>query len=176
MKKGIEESSYCKMYREVFSDSRLYDVAKKLNYTIKLMMHPEMPGECVTYFGCNEDVEIIERSVKYKEVFAESKLIVTDYSSAVFDFAYLRKPVIYYQQDADEFYSGKHTLDRGYFNFERDGFGEVEYTAAALVDRIIEYMENDCQLKEIYKTRIDQTFAYHDRNNCKRVYEEITKL
>ena len=176
LKKGIEESSYCKMYREVFSDSRLYDVAKKLNYTIKLMMHPEMPGECVTYFGCNEDVEIIERSVKYKEVFAESKLIVTDYSSAVFDFAYLRKPVIYYQQDADEFYSGKHTLDRGYFNFERDGFGEVEYTAAALVDRIIEYMENDCQLKEIYKTRIDQTFAYHDRNNCKRVYEEITKL
>ena len=102
--------------------------------------------------------------------------MITDYSSAVFDFAYLRKPVLYYQYDIDDFYSGRHTFDKGYFDYERDGFGEVEYTPGALVDRIIEYMQNGCRLKEIYRDRIEKTFPYNDRNNCRRVYEEIVKL
>ncbi|MBD5503521.1 MAG: glycosyltransferase [Lachnospiraceae bacterium] len=176
LKKGIEDSPYCRMYGQVFSNDRLYKAAEKYHYVIKLMWHPEMPRECMQYFNCGDSIEILGRNTRYKEIFAESNLIVTDYSSAVFDFAYLHKPVIYYQQDADEFYSGKHTYDKGYFDYERDGFGEVEYTAEALVDRVIEYMENDCQLKDVYRTRIEKTFPYNDRNNCKRVYEEIIKL
>ena len=65
---------------------------------------------------------------------------------------------------------------RGYFDYERDGFGEVEYTADALIDRMIEYMKNECQLKDYYRERIDRTFRYSDQNNCQRVYEEIIRL
>lgn len=176
LKAGFEESLYCKMYREVFSNDRLYEAAKKYHYDIKLMLHPTMPRECIEYFNCSEAVEILDRSTRYRDVYAESKLIVTDYSSAVFDFAYLRKPVLYYQQDVDDFFSGKHTYDKGYFDYERDGFGEVEYTAEALIDRMIEYMENGCKLKDVYRDRIEKTFPYNDKNNCKRVYEEIIKL
>ena len=59
---------------------------------------------------------------------------------------------------------------------ERDGFGEVEYTAENLINRIIEYMENGCQLKVQYQERIEKTFPYNDKENCRRVYEEIIKL
>lgn len=52
----------------------------------------------------------------------------------------------------------------------------VEYTADALVGRIIEYMQNGCQLKDLYRDRIEKTFPRVDRNNCQRVYEEIRKL
>jgi division protein CdvB (Snf7/Vps24/ESCRT-III family) len=31
-------------------------------------------------------------------------------------------------------------------------------------------------MEEKYIKRVDNTFAYTDRNNCKRVYEEILKL
>ncbi|MBD5487698.1 MAG: glycosyltransferase [Lachnospiraceae bacterium] len=176
LKKGIEDSSYCKMYRQIFSDSRLYEAAEKYHYEINIMLHPTMPVECIEYFNCADSVKILEKNTRYRELFADAKLIVTDYSSTVFDFVYLRKPVIYYQQDADDFFSGKHTYDKGYFDYERDGFGEVEYTAEALVDRIIEYMKNGCKLKDVYRERIEKTFPYNDKNNCKRVYEEIMKL
>ena len=63
-----------------------------------------------------------------------------------------------------------------YFDYEQDGFGEVEYTADALIDRMIEYMENGCRLKECYRERIERTFRYSDQKNCQRVYEEIKKL
>ncbi len=173
---GIEDSAYCQMYRQVFSDSRLHAAAEKYGYRIRMMMHPAMPEECIKYFNCGSRVEVIEGNTRYRQLFADSKLIVTDYSSTVFDFAYLRKPVLYFQQDVEEFFSGKHNYDKGYFDYERDGFGEVEYTAEGLVNRLIEYMEQDCRLKEVYRDRIDKTFPYNDQENCQRVYEEIKKL
>lgn len=174
--KGFENSAYCQMYHRVLSDAKLFEAAEKFGYKVKLMLHPAMPRECTEYFHCSREVEILDRNVRYRDLYADSKLIVTDYSSAVFDFAYLRKPIIYYHQDADEFFSGKHVYSKGYYDYERDGFGEVEYTAEGLVNRIIEYMENGCRLKDVYRERIEKTFPYHDKENCRRVYEEIRKL
>ena len=174
--KEFSDSAYCKMYQQVFSNSKLFEVADKYHYQIQLMLHPAMPRESILYFQCAGQMEILDRNTRYRKLYADSSLIVTDYSSAVFDFAYLRKPVLYYQQDAEEFFSGKHVCNRGYFDYEQDGFGEVEYTADALIDRMIEYMENGCRLKECYRERIERTFRYSDQKNCQRVYEEIKKL
>ena len=38
------------------------------------------------------------------------------------------------------------------------------------------YIENDCRMEEEYQNRVDSFFKYHDKNNSKRVYEEILKL
>ena len=176
LKAGFEESSYCQMYQQVFSNDRLIEAAEKYKYEIRLMLHPAMPKECIEHFKCHNSIYIMDKNTRYRDLYADSKLVVTDYSSAVFDFAYLRKPVIYFQQDVNEFFSGKHLYDKGYFDYERDGFGEVEYTSEALVDRIIEYMQNGCKLKDKYRERIENTFPYHDKDNCRRVYEEIINL
>lgn len=174
--KGFEDSSYCKMYNQVLTDKKLFEAAKRFNYQINLMLHPAMPRECLQYFRCSQQLKILDKSTRYKDLYADSKLIITDYSSAVFDFAYLRKPVLYYQQDVDEFFSGNHVYYKGYFDYEKDGFGEVEYSAETLVCRIIEYMQNNCELKDVYRERIEKTFPFSDKGNCIRVYEEIRKL
>ena len=94
----------------------------------------------------------------------------------MFDFAYLNKPVLYCQFDRDDFFSGKHTYNKGYFDYEKDGFGEVEYNLEDTVERIIEYANNGCQLKEKYKKRIEEVFAYHDQNNCERIYQKLINM
>ena len=86
---------------------------------------------------------------------------------------HLKKPIIYFQFDFDEFFSGDHMCKKGDFDYERDGFGEVEYDRDSVVDRIIEYMKNDCRLKPEYLERIDNYFAYNDKNNCKRIVGEL---
>ncbi len=45
-----------------------------------------------------------------------------------------------------------------------------------MVNLIIEYINNGCVLKEKYLKRICDTFYYHDKNNCARVYEQLLKL
>ena len=85
------------------------------------------------------------------------------------------EPIVYTQFDKEEFYSS-HTYKQGYFDYETCGFGEVEYTKDATVDRLIEYMENGCTLKDEYRVRSDEFFAFDDKNNCKRITEEILKI
>ncbi len=44
------------------------------------------------------------------------------------------------------------------------------------IDIIIDYMKNGCKLKPVYENRIDQFFAFSDKNSCKRLYEKIKSL
>ena len=100
---------------------------------------------------------------------------MTDYSGVAFDFAYLDKPVVYCHFDFDEFYA-HHTCKQAYYNYEKDGFGEVEYNLEDTVQRLIEYIETDCKLKEKYQKRINDFFAFRDHNSSVRVYNEIVHL
>lgn len=175
LKPGFHESQYFAMYAGLLNSQRLFDAAQRMDYSIAFLDHPNMAAAGGEMTG-DQRLKLLDEETSYRDVFAQSNLIVTDYSSVAFDFAYLRKPVIYYQTDKDEFFSGAHTYEKGYFDYERDGFGEVEYSLETLVDRIIEYMESGCKLKEKYRKRIDSTFPFADQNNCKRVYEEILKL
>ena len=171
----VENSDYVCFFRNLLNSPRLIEAAKKYGYKLMFLPHPNFQMH-LDLFGRNDAVGFLGREVQYRDIYAKSELVITDYSSAVFDFAYLRKPVVYAQFDAETFFAGEHMYSKGYFDYERDGFGEVEYDLESTVDRIIEYMENGCQLKEEYRQRIDGFFAFDDQNNCKRVYEKIMEL
>ena len=146
--------------------------AEKYGYRIAFFPHPTLqPFEDLFVHG--DSVSVVSPNSSYREIYQKGSLLVTDYSSMVFDFAYMKKPVLYTQFDKEEFFSGEHVCTAGYFDYERDGFGEVEYDLTSTVDRIIDYMANGCQMKPEYRRRVDEFFAYHDRNNCQRVYEKV---
>lgn len=174
-KQGFENSLYFKTYDGLLNNERLLMQAEKYGYEIHFMPHPNI-RTYIDFFTKKNNVVFEEFDRSYSKMFNESSLLITDYSSVAFDFAYLRKPIIYFQFDVDEFYTAGHVCSKGYFSYEKNGFGDIEYNMEHVVNRIIEYMENGCQLKDKYRERIDNFFAYNDRNNCQRVYEEILKL
>lgn len=172
----FEDSRYCQMYSELLGSAELLDYVEKKGYKIRFMPHPNM-SECTGMMKMDPRVQIVEgEKTAYRDIFAESNLVVTDYSSVVFDFAYLRKPVLYFQADQEEFFSGSHTYDKGYFEYERDGFGEVAYDTAELIGLIKDYISRDCALKEQYAKRINATFPYADQGNSERVYTDICRI
>ena len=63
-----------------------------------------------------------------------------------------------------------------YFDYEEMGFGEVITSHDDLVEVIIDYVNNDCAMKEEYIKKVENFFKFIDKNNCKRVYESIKKL
>ncbi len=172
---NFEESAYYKVYSELWNNGILINKAKELGYTLQLMIHPNMVNT-LPYFSLDPYIKVLPFNESYNKIFAESDLLVTDYSSVSFDFAYLRKPVLYFQFDKEEIYSGNHTFQKGYFDYEKNGFGEVEYTLDGIIQKILEYMEQGCQVKDSYLERINRTFPFADQNNCKRICEEIKKL
>ena len=171
---NVEESSYFKFYSSLLHDERFIAAAKKHGYRICYYPHPMMSA-LTEKFGTFDRIFAKADEFSYNDVFCRGALMLTDYSSAQFDFAYLKKPIVYTQFDKEEFYSS-HTYKQGYFDYETDGFGEVEYTKDATVDRLIEYMENGCAIKDEYRVRSDEFFAFDDKNNCKRITDEILKI
>lgn len=170
--KEFQESEYFHFYDDLLNNEKLLGAAEKYGYTICFMPHPNTI-DGLHMFRHDPRVKFMDSSYSYKDIFAQTDLMITDYSSVAFDFAYLRKPIVYSQFDRDSFFSGAHSYTEGYFDYERDGFGEVEHTLDGTVERIIEYMADSCQMKEEYRKRMDETFAFNDRNCSKRVYERI---
>lgn len=169
----FETSLFYKAYEKVLTSKKLLDIADKYGYKIQFLPHsvffPHIDkfkfGDRITYVGYD--------NICYRDVFAQTSLLVTDYSSVAFDFAYLKKPVLYYQFDKN---SGGYNYQQGYFDFEKDGFGEVTEKAEELVDLICKHMENNCALKDKYKKRIEETFVYGDKNCCEKVFEAISQM
>lgn len=166
------ESEYYQFFDRLLHDKRLLEKAAQYQYTIQFKLHPSI-AEYQEIYERDPAITMVGAETSYREIYAKSSLIVTDYSSAVFDFAYIKKPVIYAQFDEEAFFSGEHTLKRGYFDYREHGFGEVETSLDSVVDRIIEYMENDCSMKPMYLNRVEKFFAYHDNKNCERVYQKL---
>ena len=172
---GFFESAYFKFYNSLLNSTELLSEADRYGYSVCFMAHPNMQ-RTLKLFDKNSNVIFFDLLKPYRDIFAESDMIITDYSSVAFDFAYLRKPLIYTQFDVGEFFCGAHSYVKGYFDYERDGFGEVETTLEATVSRIVEYMKGGCALKDKYRKRIDNTFAFNDKNNCERVFNAIKNL
>lgn len=156
----ILKSDFLKSINSFLSNERLIKKAKELGYKIVFRPHPEL-WKFLDFINL-EDVVLSEGP--YQEMFKTASVMITDYSSVAFDFAYLKKPVIYYQD-------GEYHYGEGYYDYETMGFGKVVVDEDELIDKVIEYMENDCIMEDEYVKRVNSFFKYTDKNNCKRVYE-----
>ena len=171
-------TNFYKFYYSLLHDKRLQNALKKYSFSLVFKPHPNIvrSTDLNIYKKTqnDKDFEISNRS--YAQTYAESNIIVSDYSSAIFDFIYLGKPVIFTQPDADEFFSGKHVYDHGYIDYEKNGFGDVSHNLKETVDLIIECMENNCKMKPLYEKRVNNFFKFRDQKNSERIFIELCKV
>ena len=166
--KYIMDSDYFKTINSLINNKTLISIAEKYDYKIIFKPHPMVYGY-VDLFETNEYVTIDEKTT-YQELFKDSDLLITDYSSIAFDFSYMKKPIIYYQHDND------YNFKEGYFKYKTMGFGDVITDENILIGKIEEYLKNDCKMEEIYAKRVNSFYKYNDKNNCKRVYDATLNL
>lgn len=171
----LKNSDYCKFYNDLINNEKLIKVMKKYGYKGEFYMHPSFCGSEVFFKG-NDTIEVKSGVASYSSVFKKSNVLITDYSSVAMDFAYLKKPVVYTQFDADSFFSGHIYTNTDHFSYEKSGFGPVCHDLKSSIDSIVKYIENKCVMEEQYKKRVDKFFCYTDKDNCKRVYEAILSI
>ena len=168
----FKETTYYQVYNSLINDERLIAAAKKYNYKIVYVLHPIVSPQ-IDDFDKNPSVEIIpavavhgHSGVNYEKVFRESSLMVSDFSGVQFDFAYMRKPVVYlHHHDIPKHY------EEGTFHYDTMGFGEICEDNDELIDVLISYMQNNCEMKPEYRRRADDFFRFDDHDNCERIYD-----
>ena len=165
----FKDSVYFNIYNNLINNKKLIETAKETGYQIIYMLHPAMSAQSVD-FTRNDYVQILEAAgdMSYEKILTESSLMVTDYSGVQFDFAYMRKPVVYYHPDTlPPFY------EESVFKYESMGFGEICEKEEKLVELLCEYMKNQCKCKEFYEKRANEFFAFDDYQSCERIYHAV---
>lgn len=163
---NFKETEYYRVYNGLINDPRLLEAARKYGYRIQYVLHPIVSPQHDD-FTKNDVVEIIPSigDMSYEKIFCEGALMVTDFSGVQFDFAYMRKPVIYlHHEDIPQHY------EEGTFHYKTMGFGEICHTNDELIDVLCKYMKNDCVMPELYRQRADDFFEFSDNHNCERIY------
>lgn len=171
----VKASNYVQTWCRFLANERLNRFLEEQDLHLLFFPHSQMQPFLSAFTGGNARVRIAS-SEEYdvQQALKESAYLITDYSSIFFDFAYMKKPMCYFQFDYEEFRSRHYP--EGYFSYPRDGFGPVVQTVEALVDELIRAHAAGFVMPTVYSSRVDATFRYRDSDNCRRVLEAIEQL
>ncbi|HFP7622277.1 TPA: CDP-glycerol:glycerophosphate glycerophosphotransferase [Campylobacter jejuni] len=172
----FKQTNYYKMWNCLLQNQSLKKLCNDYNYSVIFNPHPNI----IPYledFDIPSWIEVVDRNqITIQDLFKNVALLVTDYSSVAFEAAYLEKPVIYYQFDKKEVFNGIHTYHKGYFDYEKYGFGSVVETEKELLNELEKILKNGCKVDRLYKSNMKNTFVYKDGKCCERIYKKILEM
>lgn len=176
--KEFSKTEYAIKWKEFLHCPLLKKISKDENIEIIFFPHANI-NKYLHTFEIPEHIKIMSHSSEksIQEIFSETLLLITDYSSVAFDLAYIHTPVIYYQFDKDSVFSTDlHIYKSGYFEYENKGFGPVCLDLPSVEKSINDLVNDKFSMGLNYSERIKETFTIREGKCCKRIFEKIKSL
>jgi CDP-Glycerol:Poly(glycerophosphate) glycerophosphotransferase len=168
----FQRSQFATEWTSLVNSEELRELAERTGLTVALLMHPNFQET-----GRLDTLPHVQRlhfeGQNVQEFFARARVLVTDYSSMFFNAAYIERPVVYFQFDRDRINAGWHAGRRGYFDYERDGYGPVTLTHEEAIAAITKTVESGPEPDPVYLDRIRASFPVRDGRCCERVADVI---
>lgn len=172
----FKETLYAKAWSSLLNSKIFEHIIKTYNYNVVFSPHPNI-SLYINEFHIPEYIQVIhERKGSIQNLFQNSSIMITDYSSVAFEMAFLKKIVIYYQFDRNEIFCGCHTYRKGYFDYEKNGFGPVAETLDVLLEQLKICLSSNKEYLQKYYQRMDKAFKFYDSKNCERTYNAICNI
>ncbi len=171
------QSEYAAAWKALLHDPRLKSLLDSHGYRVTFFPHTNVEPYLST-FDMPDYVDVESRAAgsSIQAAFRNARLLITDYSSVAFEVALLGRAVLYYQFDRDRIFTGVHSFRRGYFDYERDGFGPVCPDLDGLLDQLARTLALDGEVEPAYASRTRDAFRWRDGNACRRTVQAIEAL
>lgn len=104
------------------------------------------------------------------ELYLISDICITDYSSVFFDYANLKRPILFYTYDIEKY---KNQLRGFYIDMNTEVPGPLLYTSEEVVDAIEHIEEIEKQYKERYETFYARFCHLDDGNASRKIVEKV---
>ena len=163
----ITASDYYKKIVEMLTSSRLNEILESNNLYLDFKLHPiikdakhlfPIESNRVCFAADNVDLE-------------DYQVFMTDFSSFVFDFVYLNRPVIYFVPDMDQFKSGMNHYRELDLPFEK-AFGKLNLEADDAINELERIINNNFSVDKIYKERME-SFFFDWTNSAEGLYKYL---
>lgn len=170
----FENTEYYHYWKSLLETPEFIETLNENGMSAVFFLHPNMQKYSKYFAEYSDYIKIATNdTADLQTLMREARVLITDYSSIYFDFAYMRKPLLYYQFDYEKYREGHY--QEGYFSYERDGFGKVEDNPESLARDFRTLAEHDFVMESQYEKRVEDFFAFHDFNNCERIYQAICR-
>ena len=104
------------------------------------------------------------------ELYLASDLLVTDYSSVFFDYANLRRPILFFTYDLEKY---RDILRGFYIDMEEELPGPMLFTTQEIIDTIGNLDRMQERYKERYHIFYEKYCGWEDGNASQRVVEMV---
>jgi CDP-glycerol glycerophosphotransferase len=105
-----------------------------------------------------------------RDLYLISDLLITDYSSVFFDYANLKRPMIFYVYDIDMY---RDKLRGFYFDFENQAPGPLVKTTKQVIDTIKEIESEEFQVPISFNSFYEKFCYLESGQSSKRVVEKV---
>ena len=137
---------------------------------ILLKLHPIIRHKFEIPKGL-EDFIIDVSKVNINKLMIISDILITDYSSIIFEYSLLDKPIIFFAYDYEKY---KNNLRNFYFGYEEFIPGKMLRTSEEVLNEIQESMEGSCN-KELIREFSKRFCEYTDGKSTKRFINHFFK-
>ena len=173
-KKQFEESEYFKTFSHLLKSEEFNAILEEYDYEALFYPHMELQKFIDSFKGTGRVKIIHFRDSTVQSLLINSDVLITDFSSVFFDYAYMEKPMMFYQFDEASF--RKNHYGEGYFDYNRDAFGDVVQTEEALLSGLRKILSNKAAVEDKYMDRINSFFTLRDKDNSKRNFDAIKEI
>lgn len=151
--KAFLESNYFIETDKFLNSKELNAFLEEKDLVLEYNLHPIFKGFKDYYTVDSERIRIIDEV----EDLATYQLFITDFSSFVFDFIKCKTPVLFFIPDKNEFLAGNHIYNQVELDLEKE-FGKIAESSDALLENVLEIVNNDFEILEQYKASYNQFF------------------
>ena len=168
------------LYAPTFRDSQVENPVIELDYEglakrlgeecmIGLRLHPFVAGNRKKNRKLPHNVIDFSSYASLNSLLFATDVLISDYSSIIFEFSALRRPMLFFAYDLEEFSED----GRGfYWNYEEYVPGAVIRNNEELQDNLWRILESGVELEEgIYDAFLADVYQYQDCDVKKRIYE-----
>ena len=143
--------------------------ALEKDYVLGIRMH-HLVGKGYSFEADNKFVYDLTDYISIEDLYLIADILITDYSSVMFDFAMTGKPILFYTYDLTAY---SQDLRGVYFDLQKEAPGPLLFSTGELVDAI----RNIGTFKHDYADRIavfrDKYLTYECGNSCEQIYNKV---
>lgn len=164
------KSDYYNNIKDFLESPKIEELLEKEDMYLELKLHPIIAKDAASLFSFKSDRIVLAASDINLE---DYKLFITDFSSFVFDYAYLNRPIMYFVPDYDCFKVGLgHYRDLD-LPFEK-AFGPLSTTVEKAVNDFTKICENNFVPEKVYSDRMENFYVPMEDKNCReKLYKYI---
>jgi len=184
-KYGIPENKKVILYAPTWRDDQFYERGKykfDLELDLRRMMHQLGDRYIVVlrmHYLVAENLDLspykgfafdFSNHEDIRELYLISDLLITDYSSVFFDYANLKRPMVFFVYDIENY---RDKLRGFYFEFEQNAPGPLVKTTEGVIEKILEFEQNNFSVPESFEGFYNHFCYLESGISSRRVVEKV---